>query len=50
MNRLIDLDSANIKAPTTNQDVPSLPEPDIKVLKTHLKQVRIKALTIVALS
>jgi hypothetical protein len=41
-HRLIDLDSANIRpqSSSNNLEMPCLPEPDIKVLKNHLKQVR----------
>lgn len=37
---LVDLDSNKITAPSTNDHLPPLPEPEGSILKNHLKQVK----------
>ena len=37
---LVDLDSNKVVPPSAGEELPSLPEPECSVLKTHLRQVR----------
>ena len=37
---LVDLDSNKIVPPTNAEDLPAMPEPEITILKNHLKQVK----------